>query len=753
MSTPVSETVPIGDPRGDAMWTVADLKRIDTVCEEFEQSWKAGAPLDLMPLIAGGDAASSRLLFRELLAIDLEYRIRRGERPSAQKLCEEFPEFQDLIALVCAESVAPQVSNDDAIPVLLQRHPRYEITGRLGMGGMGTVYSGRHTVLGREVAIKVIRHEMLTAPGARERFLREARTAALLQHPNVVAVYDAEATDEGQFLVMEAVSGADLAKTVAECGPLPWYAACDAIHQAALGLDAGRRIGMVHRDLSPRNLMLADDGTVKLLDFGLASLASAAGGADLMLSRGMLVGSAAYVSPEQVDDPSSSDVRSDLYSLGCVMYFLLTGHPPFPITSLPELLDAHRRVPAPRIEDACPDIPNEVAAVVARLLAKSPSERFRTAADLATALEPYCQLQTATPPNQEKPTRRPMWLAIAVVVAAGVAVGLREYFRNNNPPVTVAESPEFVQGLSLLGQRQERQMRSAIDKFQKVLAREPRHARAWAALAEAYNLSGDYGWEVPDKAFPQAIAAAQRALEIDPKLPEGRLALAFAAATYTCDWKDAEEQFRLTIEAAPDLPSAHHWFAWFLVEQGRFDEALAEIERAQELAPDNLIIANNVGRILYFSRKFSAAVEKHRAAIDLDQDFQKAHRDLGYSLIELGQIDEALLEFDRSAGISATDWDVRAARAYALARQGKVDEVKPLLKLLEPVAAKAGLSLEMAQVYSALGDFDKAFEWLNTTFARKSPGRADVAVDPRLDPLRSDPRLLPLLESIDLAPK
>ena len=784
--TVVPEPAFNGDPRSDASYGATDLKRIDALCEQFERSWQAGSPIALKSLIAGGDAAVSRLLFRELLAVEVEYRALRGEPLSQQCLCEEFPDYKDVIALVIDESLVPAASSEDAVPAWLERHPRYEITGRLGMGGMGTVYSGRHTVLGRDVAIKIIRHDFLTAPGARERFLREARTAALVQHPNVVAVYDAEATDEGQFLVMEAVSGADLAKTVAEHGPLPWDAACDAIHQAAQGLEAGRRIGMVHRDLSPRNLMLADDGTVKLLDFGLASLSSAVGDDDQLLCKGMLVGSAAFVSPEQVDDPASSDVRSDLYSLGCVMYFLLTGRPPFPITSLPELLDAHRHQPAPAVNVACPDIPAAVTAIVARLLAKVPGERFQTPAALAAALEPFCTRALAaasmgtetavpSPPKSQRPrsrlsallgivllgtserggvspsAERLIALLAVVLFATAIALGFREYRGRGGPQAAAVESPEFIQGLSLLGQRQERQVRRAIDRFQQVVAREPKHARALAALAEAYNLCGDYGWDLPELAFPRAIAAAGRALELNPNLAEGRLALAFAAATYTCDWPDAERQYQLALEAAPELPSAHHWYAWLLLQQRRFDEALAEIERAQQLAPDNLIIANNVGKILYFSRKYITAAEKHRAALDLDQDFQKAHRDLGYTLIELGQIDEALLEFDRSAGISTGDWDVQAARAYALARQGKPDAVRPILQSLEPVAAKEGLSMEMAHIYAALGEVDRSFEWLNATFARKSSGRADIAVDPRLDAIRTDPRFPPLLKSIGLS--
>ena len=183
MPSPLTQSVPGGDPREDAQWSVTDMKRIDAVCEEFERSWQAGTPLDIKSLVAreklvareDEDAEFSRLLFRELLAVDVEYRVGRGEPLSSQALCEMFPEHKDIVALVCDESL-PQAAHDKAVPALLEQHPRYEITGRLGMGGMGTVFSGRHKVLGRDVAIKVIRRDFLTTPGARERFLREART-------------------------------------------------------------------------------------------------------------------------------------------------------------------------------------------------------------------------------------------------------------------------------------------------------------------------------------------------------------------------------------------------------------------------------------------------------------------------------------------------------------------------------------------------------------------------------------------------
>ena len=748
------------DPRDDIRWTADNLKQIDTICEQFEAAWKAGTPLEIRQLLQQSKSAMETLLFRELLAIDVEYRQRQGQGQSltVTDLLRSFPEYANIVRLVCSQTL-PVVS-DDTIPEMLAKHPRYEVTGRLGMGGMGTVFAGRHMVLGRDVAIKVIRNEYLASPAARERFLREAQTAARLQHPNVVTVYDAEATDAGQFLVMEAVSGADLARTVDENGPLPWEAACDAIQQAAAGLEAARQIGLVHRDLSPRNLMLSDDGTVKLLDFGLASLS--AGVSDPSLIPGMLVGSVPFMAPEQASDPSASDVRSDLYGLGCVMFFLLTGKPPYAGGTLPEVLEAHRRHPIPDVCEFSSEIPTAVALIVSRLLAKAPADRYQTPSELAEDLDrvikgesPLPTIKTpepVVPVTAAKSPRKSGRLFLVVIgillIATAFAFGFRQLGGKGGQP-TVDDSA-FVQGRSLLDQRQERQVRLAILKFQDVIARQPKHARAYAALADSYNLLGDYGWEPAMTVFPKAIAAAHRSLELEPDLAEGCLALAFAAATYTCDWDEADRQYRRALEIAPNLPSAHHWYAWYLLQRRRFDEALVEIQRAHELAPENLIILSNVGKILYFGRKYPAAVERHRAALELDQDFQKGHMDLGYTLIELNRIDEALSEFDRAVGISSHDLDVKAARAYALARQGNKEAAQELLKTLQAEAERVGLFVEMAHIYTALGDSDQAIRWLEKAFARKSPGRADVRVDPRLDPLRKDYRFAPLLKTIGI---
>ena len=170
-------------------------------------------------------------------------------------------------------SPAKPSSSSHDVPAPLAEHPRYEIVGLIGKGGMGDVYKARHRMMERTVALKIINRELVRKPEAVDRFHREVKTAAQLSHPNIVTAYDAEQAGDVHFLVMEYVDGVDLSHTVKDRGALPIAEACDYIRQAAIGLQYAHERGMVHRDIKPHNLMVTADGTVKILDFGLASLA------------------------------------------------------------------------------------------------------------------------------------------------------------------------------------------------------------------------------------------------------------------------------------------------------------------------------------------------------------------------------------------------------------------------------------------------------------------------------------------------
>jgi WD40 repeat protein len=302
---------------------------------------------------------------------------------------------------------------DLAPPLPLADHPRYEIQALLGKGGMGTIYKARHKLMDRDVALKVIHPGLVEKPGAVERFRREVRAAARLTHPHIVTAYDADQAGEYHFLIMEFVPGQSLAQALAERGPLPVAEACDAIRQAALGLQYAHEQGMVHRDIKPANLMVTT-GTVKILNLGLARFVSDLGVTGGSLTQdGLVVGTPDYMAPEQADDSRQADIRADIYSLGCTLYHLLAGQPPFPTGTVMQKLRAHQdQTPRP-LSELRPDVPVEVVRVVERMMAKDPAQRYQTPGDVAQALAPFVFGRGEAPPHER---RRPVALVAAAVL-------------------------------------------------------------------------------------------------------------------------------------------------------------------------------------------------------------------------------------------------------------------------------------------------------------------------------------------------
>ncbi len=301
----------------------------------------------------------------------------------------------------------------------LARHARYRLLKLLGAGGMGAVYQAEHGVMRRLVALKVINRQFTSNSAAVERFQREIRAAAQLHHPNIVVAYDAEQAGDTHLLAMEYIEGVNLARLVAERGPLPIAEACEYVRQAALGLQHAHERGMVHRDVKPHNLIRGADGVVKVLDFGLASVGVQGGGQ--LTGTNMIMGTADYIAPEQAEDTHQADARSDIYALGCTLYHLLTGRPPFTHPSTLLKLVAHREeAPAP-VRAVRPDVPEELAAVLSRMMAKAPVDRYQTAAEVAAVLAPFAD-GTTIPEPRRRPRRR-LWTAaaLAAVCMAGLA--------------------------------------------------------------------------------------------------------------------------------------------------------------------------------------------------------------------------------------------------------------------------------------------------------------------------------------------
>ncbi len=305
-----------------------------------------------------------------------------------------------------------------ALPAGFADHPRYRIVSQIGAGGMGTVYKAEDLLMGRVIAIKVVSPHLTARPSAVERFRKEIRAAAQLNHPSVITAHDTGEAGGAHFLVMEFIEGVSLDRVVAKNGPLPVPTACAFARRAALGLQHAADKGMVHRDIKPQNLMVTRKGQVKILDFGLARFAHVdvededasptmklpfgSGKAPVpagVTNPNMLMGTPDYLSPEQAKNSHDVDHRSDIYSLGCTLYFMLTGKPPFlAATTLIDKLLGHTNDAPPPVRAARPEIPAGLADVLDKMMAKKPADRYQTAAEVASALLPFTRSDSAKEP-------------------------------------------------------------------------------------------------------------------------------------------------------------------------------------------------------------------------------------------------------------------------------------------------------------------------------------------------------------------
>jgi formylglycine-generating enzyme required for sulfatase activity/tRNA A-37 threonylcarbamoyl transferase component Bud32 len=309
----------------------------------------------------------------------------------------------------------------------------YRLEQPIGEGGMGAVWRAVHTRLEKPVALKLLSRRMSNQPDAVARFAREMKAVGRLTHPNIVGAMDAGEWNGVPFLVMEFIDGIDLGRLVKRRGPLGLADACEVARNTALGVHDAHEHGMVHRDIKPGNIMLASDGTVKLLDLGLARLSDDAGespssGHDAsttcataeLTDTNMLVGTSAFMAPEQRQDPRAVDARADVFALGRTLVFLLTGAADGPVAN---------------------KVPSGLSRVLQRLLAEQPEDRFPSAAAVAAALRPWCRghdlvaLVGAKSIARKRKHHVLMAIVAVAIIAIGVGIGL-SLLRNNDDPTS-----------------------------------------------------------------------------------------------------------------------------------------------------------------------------------------------------------------------------------------------------------------------------------------------------------------------------
>lgn len=566
----------------------------------------------------------------------------------------------------------------------------YRIESKIGEGGMGAVYKATDVNLGRMAALKVMAHSG-AGPESQARFAREAKAASALNHPHIVTVYEFGSDQSIDFIAMELVEGNTLSKVLEQARetgkatPLPVL--FEYMRQVAMALSKAHAAGVVHRDLKPGNVMVTPEGTVKVLDFGLAkqnpvSPAAPEDTTATALTRiGGLVGTPAYMSPEQAKGEMVTH-RSDIFSFGILFYEAVCGFRPFrgadPVTTMSQII---LQDPAP-VSQFNPAVPVAVAALIMACLQKDPARRPATMDAALTAL--------SAAPGSSGASR--LWIAIAASILATVGLGVgiwRTKVTSDGPPGRanlpassqdwVVRGQAFLARYDISGYRE-----SAVEAFQKAIEMDPRNAGAYAGLAEAF-LSRVTRANADEQWVNLALDAARQSVKLNSHLASGHAALgaaqfllgreAEAAASldqalaldpgsvlghqYKArlsekrkDLTAAAQSYVAATAAAPGDWRVHSQYGSFLYRAGRHEEALAAFEAANRLAQDNSSVLSNLGAVYHALGRDDDAARAFQSSLVLTPT-ARGFSNLGTLLFYTGRYSESAEAFQKAVEMDA----------------------------------------------------------------------------------------------------
>jgi serine/threonine protein kinase/Tfp pilus assembly protein PilF len=732
----------------------------------------------------------------------------------------------------------------------------YKILEKLGEGGMGVVYRAEDTKLKRTVALKFLPPELTRDSEAKSRFMHEAQAAAALSHPNICTVHEIDEYEDRSFIAMECIEGENL-KAEIKSGPLGVDEAVEIAVEIAEGLQEAHSKGIIHRDVKSANIMLTATGRVKVMDFGLAK----SSGRTQLTQTGTTVGTVDYMSPEQGrGDPV--DYRTDIWSLGIVLYEMLTGEVPFKANHEQATIYRIMNEESPSVESRRPGVAKKLEQIIEKTLAKEAKKRYESAEALKKDLESLMEARRPQTTEREASTQgsKPSIAVLpfrdmssqrdqeyfcegiaeelinALVKLKGLRVAARtsafQFKEHDSDIKTIGHKLEvktvlegsirkagnrlritaqlinvedgfhiwsekydrelddifaiqdeislaivdklkikllgeeksalvkrhtvdleahnlYLKGLYFWNRRYEGGMKRAMECFRQAIDKDPDYALAHVGVADTYNITGMFGYLSPKEAFPKAITAAKRALEIDDTLGEAHASLGFARTFYEWDWTAAESEFIRAIELSPNYATAHEWYGIYLSATGRHDEGINEAEKARDLDPLSLIINAVVGLCYYFARRYEESIVNQKKTLELDPNFLIANTWIVMAYAENGMCDRAVRTISRVEAAAAEHPFTLGYFGYYYGACGQDKDALRILDILNELAKTRYVSpMHQAHTLIGLGRIDEAFEFVEKALVERDPLLALTNAGPFYGTHLSDTQYNELLRKI-----
>jgi serine/threonine protein kinase/Flp pilus assembly protein TadD len=657
----------------------------------------------------------------------------------------------------------------------------YRIVEKLGRGGMGEVYLAEDKQLGRKVAIKFLPAEVATNENARQRLLREAQTAATLDHPNICAIYEVGQEGGYSFIVLQYIEGETLAARIKR--QLPDLREGLAIaSQVADALNEAHARGIIHRDIKPENIMLTSRGQVKVLDFGLAKTVRDPGLVEpdaetgtLLSMPGMMIGTLPYMSPEQVRG-EDLDCRSDIFSFGIVLYEMLSGRRPFEAKSTAEVISAIlTREPPPISRSSLGHSGSAEERLIRKCLEKDPAQRYQTMGDLISDLaqirREYESGQVSLPadssPLRPKVTiangglRRLRILkpaliltALALLVVAAVYLspvrGPKSTTASGVKSANPAAYDAYMRGKVNVSSENPENNAAAIKLFQEAIAADPSFAAAYAELARAYSIKARLFAPGVDKKKlnEEAEVDVDKALALDPNLPEGYFARGLILWTpyKRFPHEQAVYAYKRAIELNPNFDEAHHQLGYVYLHIGLLDQGQRELETALAINPGNTLARFRLGQIEMCRAKYEEAFQIFDSTPLEKNPIVAAYK--ANALFRLGRTEEAsalieqlLKDYPKDEG-----GQVISVKAMMLAKAGKQREAEAAIQHAIDIGRGYihfhHTSYNIASAYALMNQPEPAMKWLQVTAEEGFPNYPLFEGDANLDNLRKDPRFI-----------